>query len=102
MTVLVTGATGYIGARLAARLLDAGRSVRAMARDPRRLAALAAAGAECVRGDALEPASLAPALRGVDVAYYLIHSLNAAGGDFAARDRDAARSFALACAAARV
>lgn len=102
MTILITGATGYIGGRLASRLLAAGQSVRAMARDPRHLAALAAAGADCVRGDALDPASLGPALRGIDVAYYLIHSLNSAGGDFAARDRTAARSFALACAVAGV
>jgi uncharacterized protein YbjT (DUF2867 family) len=101
MTILVTGATGYIGSRLAWRLLSGGGSVRAMARDPRRLEALSIAGAECVAGDALEPASLAPALRGVDVAYYLIHSMGT-GTDFAARDREAAGNFAAACAAAGV
>jgi uncharacterized protein YbjT (DUF2867 family) len=100
MRILVTGATGYIGSRLASRLLGTGRTVRVMARDPRRLGTLAGE-ADCVAGDALEPATLAPALRDVDVAYYLIHSMGT-GADFAARDRDAARNFAAACAAAGV
>src|SRR5688572_30426080 len=101
MTLLVTGATGYIGSRLATHLLDRGRGVRVMARDPRRLAALAAAGADCVAGDVLQPESLVPALGGVEVAYYLIHSMGT-GADYAARDREAAANFAAACAAAGV
>ncbi|HZO18534.1 MAG TPA: SDR family oxidoreductase [Gemmatimonadaceae bacterium] len=101
MTILVTGATGYIGGRLAARLLADGRRVRALARDPRRLTSLAAAGAECVAGDVLRPESLPDALAGVEVAYYLIHSMGM-GRDFAARDREAAANFATACAAAGV
>lgn len=101
MTVLVTGATGYIGSRLANRLLHLGIPVRAMARDPRRLPALAAAGAQCVAGDVMEPATLPPALEGVTVAYYLIHSM-ADGADFARRDREAAGNFAAACAEAGV
>ena len=100
MRILVTGATGYIGSRLASRLIVTGRTVRVMARDPRRLGTLAAQ-ADCVAGDALDPGSLAPALRDVDVAYYLIHSMGT-GADFAARDREAARNFAAACAAAGV
>lgn len=101
LTILVTGATGYIGGRLARRLLTDGHAVRAMARDPRRLATLAAAGAECVGGDVLRPASLADAVRGIDVAYYFIHSMGA-GPDFEERDREAARNFAAACATAGV
>lgn len=101
MTLLVTGATGYIGSRLAGHLLDRGRGLRVMARDPRRLAALAVAGADCVAGDVLQPESLVPALRGVEVAYYLIHSMGT-GADYAARDREAAANFAAACAAAGV
>jgi uncharacterized protein YbjT (DUF2867 family) len=101
MTILVTGGTGYIGSRLATHLLAGGRSVRVMARDPRRLAALAAAGAECMAGDVLQPESLEPALRDVDVAYYLIHSMGT-GSDYVARDREAASNFASACAAAGV
>ena len=100
-TILVTGGTGYIGSRLATHLLTAGRTVRVMAREPRRLGALAAAGADCVAGDVLQPESLVPALRDVEVAYYLIHSMGT-GSDYAARDREAARNFAAACAAAGV
>lgn len=100
-TILVTGATGYIGGRLAPRLVEQGFAVRALARDPRRLGTLAAAGVACVAGDVLEPESLGPALLGVAVAYYLIHSMEA-GPDFAARDREAAANFAAACAAAGV
>lgn len=100
-TILVTGATGYIGGRLAPRLCSEGHAVRALARDPRRLATLAAAGVECVAGDVHRPETLAAAVAGVDVAYYLIHSMDA-GPDFAARDREAARNFAAACADAGV
>lgn len=97
MRILVTGATGYIGGRLAVRLLEAGHEVRAMARDPRRLGALAAQGAECVGGDVLDPASLPSVLEGVTVAYYLIHSMGA-GTAFAETDRMGAANFATACA----
>lgn len=66
-TVLVTGATGYVGGVLARRLLGGGR-VRALCRDPesKTALALAAAGVEVVRGDLADPASLAPAVAGVD------------------------------------
>ncbi|MEO8090456.1 MAG: SDR family oxidoreductase [Gemmatimonadales bacterium] len=101
MTALVTGATGYIGGRLATRLLARGHRVRAMARDPRRLGALAAAGGQPVAGDVLQPESLAPALHDVAAAYYLIHSMGT-GADFAERDRTGAANFAAACAAAGV
>ncbi len=99
---LVTGATGYVGGRLVPRLLEAGRRVRVLARDPARLAGRPwAAQVEVVRGDVHDPATLAPALAGVDVAYYLVHSM----GDhaaFATRDRDAARAFGEAARAAGV
>ncbi|MCK9920458.1 SDR family oxidoreductase [Frankia sp. AgPm24] len=97
MRILVTGATGYIGGRLAPRLLERGHTVRAMTRDPARLRDVAWAGqAEIVRADAREPDTLGPALRGVDVAYYLIHSIDG-GGDFSTVDRQAATAFATAC-----
>ena len=96
--ILVTGATGYIGGRLARRLLAEGHSVRVMARDVRRLSALQQAGAQCMAGDVLDPASLTSALEGVDVAYYLIHSMGA-HRQFEAVDRQAARNFAEACSA---
>ncbi|HQR30594.1 MAG TPA: NAD(P)H-binding protein, partial [Anaeromyxobacteraceae bacterium] len=100
--VLVTGATGYVGGRLVPRLLESGRPVRVLARDPARLAGRPWIGrVEVVRGDVHDPVSLAPALAGVDVAYYLVHSM-ADHDAFATRDRDAARAFGEAARAAGV
>lgn len=93
MKVLVTGATGYIGGRLIPRLLDAGHQVRAMARDPDRLAGRRwAARVEVVAGDLLDPTSLRPALEGCQAAYYLVHSMGSGDG-FEDRDRQAAQNF---------
>ncbi|MFJ3551971.1 SDR family oxidoreductase [Streptomyces sp. NPDC090114] len=90
---LVTGATGYIGGRLVPELLDAGYRVRCPARSPDRLRDHPWAGrAEVVRGDVTDPASVAAALEGVDVAYYLVHALGS-GHDFEETDRRAARIF---------
>jgi len=100
--VLVTGATGYVGGRLVPRLLQAGQRVRVLARDPARLAGRCWAGrVEIVRGDVLDPATLPPAFEGVEVAYYLVHSMGAHGA-FAARDVEAASAFAEAARAAGV
>ncbi|MFK0198193.1 SDR family oxidoreductase [Streptomyces lavendulae] len=99
---LVTGATGYIGGRLVPELLDSGHRVRCMARSPERLRDHPWAGrAEVVRGDVTDPASLAEALRGIDVAYYLVHALGTGHG-FEGRDRAAARTFAEEARAAGV
>lgn len=98
MRVLLTGATGYIGSRLAPRLRSLGHDVRALARDPGKLFAKGWDAADVVRGDVLDPSTLPAALAGADVAYYLVHSMTTAGGDFAARDREAARAFARAAA----
>ena len=98
MRALVTGATGFIGGRLARRLHEQGEPVRCLVRDadtaPAR--ALAAEGLEIHVGDVLRPQSLAGAGEGVDVAYYLVHSMGRGGdgSDFAAREREAARGFA--------
>jgi len=74
-----------------------------LARDPARAADLGELGAEIVRGDVLERESLTPALAGVDIAYYLVHSMGrGAGGDFAARERIAAANFGAAAAEAGV
>lgn len=101
--ILVSGATGYIGGLLAERLLDAGREVRCMARSPERASALERRGAELVKADVLEPATLPAALEGVRCAYYLIHSMGRGStGDFADRDKRAARNFGRAAAEAGV
>ncbi len=93
MHILITGATGYVGGRLVPRLLEQGHTVRCMVRDPGRLQGRAwLSDVEVVRGDVLDESSLAPALTGIDVAYYLVHSLGG-GHDFYERDARAARAF---------
>jgi uncharacterized protein YbjT (DUF2867 family) len=102
MTELVTGATGYVGGRLVDRLLSEGRPVRAMARDPRRLASRR--DVERMGGDLISGEGLEAALEGCSTAYYLVHSMEASanGADFASRDRRAAENFASAARAAGV
>lgn len=100
--ILVTGATGYIGGRLVPRLLALGHRVRCLVRDPARLQGRPWAGAvEIVAGDVLQPDTLAPALAGVQAAYYLVHSLES-GADFHQRDLRAAGYFGAAAHAAGV
>ncbi len=95
-TVLVTGATGFIGRRLVPALIEAGHDVRAMTRRPE---AYDGQGTP-VGADVSDPDSLRPALEGVDVAIYLVHSLD--DPDFERKDADAARNFSAAAAAAGV
>jgi uncharacterized protein YbjT (DUF2867 family) len=90
--VLITGATGYIGGRLVPVLEGAGVRLRCLARCPAALASRVASTTEVVAGDLLDPASLDRALVGVDVAYYLVHSMGA-HGDYLENDRVAARNF---------
>ena len=93
LTVLVTGATGYIGGRLVPRLLAEGHVVRAMTRDASRLRDVPWADeVEVVQADVLAGAALDEALQGVDVAYYLIHSIGE-GLEFEQTDRRAATAF---------
>lgn len=100
--VLVTGATGYIGGRLVPELLAAGYRVRVMARQTRHLTNREWFNqVEIIHGDASSPESLIPALAGVGVAYYLIHSLGA-GATFESLDRIDAHNFAEAAYAAHV
>ena len=99
---LVTGATGYIGGRLVPELLAAGFRVRVLARRPRNLSDRPWHDrVEIVQGDASDAESLARALSGVDVAYYLIHSLGT-GEDFESLDRRHARNVAIAARACEV
>ncbi|HET9718574.1 MAG TPA: NmrA family NAD(P)-binding protein [Solirubrobacteraceae bacterium] len=96
-SVLVTGATGFIGSRLAEHLRARGCDVSCLVRDPTHPAArrLEEAGCRLHAGDVLRPATLRGAGRGAAVAYYLIHSMGRGGsGDFAARERLAAEAFA--------
>jgi uncharacterized protein YbjT (DUF2867 family) len=99
MNVLVTGATGFVGAALIPRLQAAGHEVRAYARRP----GAVAPGVPVVQGDAVAGTGLAEALAGIDCAYYLIHSMEpSVDGPFADRDRRAAANFAEATRAAGV
>jgi len=98
---LITGATGYVGGRLLGRLRSEGRRLRALVRDPARLEQRS--GVEVVRGDLLTGDGLDRALEGVSSAYYLVHSMEAAGDeDFAGRDRRAAERFGAAAQAAGI
>ena len=100
--VLVTGATGYIGSRLVPVLLDAGIRVRVLTRSADRLRARQwADDVEVVEGDATSRQDLDTALEGIDVAYYLLHSMDGKD-DFEERDRELARTFGLAAQGAGV
>ncbi|HMB67829.1 MAG TPA: NAD(P)H-binding protein, partial [bacterium] len=97
--ILVTGATGYIGGRLVPRLLATGRPVRCLVRDARKLAEREWARdprLTVIQADAQDTERVAEAMTGCGAAYYLIHSMIAAGRDYAERDRVIARSFAAA------
>jgi len=99
--VLVTGATGYVGGRLVPRLQSRGHVVRCIARDPRRLVGRPWPGAEVVQGDLADAAAAERALDGIDVAYYLVHSMS--GGEaFSERDREMAQTFGAAAGRAGV
>lgn len=93
--VLIAGATGFVGRALASRLRTQGRQVRALVRAPARAGALRLAGVETFPGDLVSGRGLDEALRGVPVAYYLVHSMGSAGpgSPFAEMDRTAARNF---------
>jgi len=102
MRCLVTGATGYLGGRLAPRLLDEGYAVRVLARSPERLRDVPwLSSVEVAQGNVLDPVALARALAEVDVAYYLVHSMTA-GADFEEMDRQAAGTFATEASRAGV
>jgi uncharacterized protein YbjT (DUF2867 family) len=96
MRTLVTGATGFIGGRLAGALAARGAEVRCVVRDRGRAEHLAEAGHALHEGDVLDASSLRGAGEGVSTAYYLVHSMGRGNerGGFADRERRAAENFA--------
>jgi uncharacterized protein YbjT (DUF2867 family) len=99
MQVLLTGVSGYVGGALVPRLQRAGHDLRGLARDPARVPAEI----PVVTGDAVSGAGLREAMDGIDVAYYLIHSMEpSVDGPFAERERRAAENFAAAAVDAGV
>jgi uncharacterized protein YbjT (DUF2867 family) len=103
--IAIAGATGYIGGRLAPRLLAEGFALRCLVRSPQKLLSRDWAGdprVEVVAADLSDAASLAPLLQGCNTAYYLVHSMTSAGSGYAGRDRQLAESFATAARAAGV
>jgi uncharacterized protein YbjT (DUF2867 family) len=96
MTVLVTGATGYVGGRLVPRLLERGHRVRVLVREPERLLGRPwAAQVEMVRGSLEDKEALRQALQGVEAAYYLVHAM-LSERDFARAEAHQAQTFAQA------
>lgn len=95
MKALVTGATGFVGGGLAQTLKSDGVEVRCLVRDRRRADHLADAGHELHEGDVTDPETLTGAGEGIDVAYYLVHSMGRGStADFEQAERRAAESFA--------
>ncbi len=90
--ILVVGATGFVGRALTERLVREGHRVRGLVRAPGRAPPNPPAGTEWAVGDLLEPATLSPALRGIQTVYYLAHAMGSSDrtGAFAVRDRTAA------------
>jgi uncharacterized protein YbjT (DUF2867 family) len=79
--ILVTGSTGYIASRLIPQLLERGHRVRALARHPHRLRPRSwFHQVDIVQGDVMDPASLAPALKDIHTAYYLVHNMSSGSG----------------------
>ncbi|MFK7738390.1 MAG: SDR family oxidoreductase [Pirellulaceae bacterium] len=100
--VLVCGATGYVGGRLIRRLLDRGYLVTCFVRSPEKLTKFSWINNErlrVVQGELEDPSATAKALTDVDFAYYLVHSMKSAKGEYARRDRELATSFRTAAAA---
>lgn len=97
-TVLVAGASGFIGQRLVRALIAEGVTVRCLVRRETQLAP----GARAVQGDLLEPHTLPAALEGVETVYYLVHTMAAGRSGFERRDRQAAENFTAAAERAGV
>lgn len=103
MKILLTGATGYIGRRLQRRLLqEKGVKLRLFVREPEAAETFKKNEVEVVQGDTFKRDTLKKALKGIDVAYYLIHSMGSKQGDYADLDRKSAENFRDECIAAGV
>lgn len=101
-TILLTGATGYVGGRLLGRLIDGGNTVRCLVRDASRLRGRPGTeGAEIVEGNVLQADTLPAAMQDVHTVYYLVHSMGSAGG-FEAADRLGAENIIAAARRAGV
>ena len=98
--ILVTGATGYVGGRVIPALLQRDLQVRALARKPEN--ADLPDSVDVAKGDVISGEGLEDALAGVEVAYYLVHSMEGKGGGFEERDRQGAENFGAAAAKAGV
>ena len=99
--VLVFGASGYIGTNLVPKLIERGHVVRASARNKEVLVGRSWKDVELVEADVLDPQTADAALRGVDLAYYLVHSMSA-GRRFSELERTAAHNFARAAERAQI
>ncbi len=89
-TILIIGATGYIGGRLVPRLIEQGHSVRVLVRDPQKVRDRGWNKVDIHKGDLHDPDSLPAAFRGIDIVYYLAHSMSAGKKAFEQYDRSAA------------
>lgn len=101
VTLLLTGATGYVGGRLLTALEARGEDVRCLARHPANLESRVSPRTRVVAGDVLDRASLDIALQGIHVAYYLVHSMGEASG-FEDSEALGAQNFGAAALAAGV
>jgi uncharacterized protein YbjT (DUF2867 family) len=95
-TVLVSGASGYVARRLVPELLFRGYRVRCMLRKKLLVPILSHPNLEYVYADAMRPDQLRPVMQGVDVAYFLIHSMRLVKSKFRQADKEVAKNFRLA------
>jgi len=102
MKILVTGASGYVGRQLAAKLAEAGHEVTCMLRNRSSASLRPGTHTRIVEADALRAETLSEAVANIDVAYYLIHSMSGREAGFDQRDREAAYNFAIAAKKAGV
>jgi uncharacterized protein YbjT (DUF2867 family) len=101
-SILVLGASGYVGTRLVARLAAKGYRVRCLVRDSNKFKPVPAGNVEVIQGDVLKAESLRRAFDGIELVYYLVHSMSAGEQDFEERDNAAARTVRLQCEQAHV